>query len=160
MQPGLSGASDLNLELIIVAGRLAGLPLHAATLADGRFAVESIESVSYCPNISVLSSERHSWQKPPSALFVVSDLKENLMSAAKEGLAVDQIALGGTAITVLAQIGDPVGRAALMKRGVEFAPEVDVLECAPTPHRLAELVPRTDPFSTADMVFGELISPD
>ena len=59
---------------------------------------------------------------------------------------MDEIARGGTAITVLAQIGDTRGPAALMKRGVELADDVDVLESAPTPHRLAELLPKTDHF--------------
>jgi CHAT domain-containing protein len=47
---------------------------------------------------------------------------------------------------VIAQVGDAVGRAALLKRGVALAANVDVVDGAPTPERLAELLPRVDHF--------------
>src|SRR5439155_23971133 len=40
MEPCLNALHDRNLELIIAAGRLAGLPLHAVPLAKGRSAIE------------------------------------------------------------------------------------------------------------------------
>lgn len=147
MQPCLSAPTDPSIELIIVAGRLAGLPLHAATLSDGRFVTDGFASVTYCPNIAVLSSEPPVRQKPSTALFVVSDRDGDLVTAAKEcQVAIDQISGGETAITVLAQIGDESGRAALLQRGVELPADVKVVEAAPTPERVAELLPHADHF--------------
>jgi tetratricopeptide (TPR) repeat protein len=147
MQPCLALPIDPSMELIIVAGRLAGLPLHASSLSDGQYAAESFTSVTYCPNIAVLSSEVLGWQKPSRPLFVVSDREGDLITAAKEcQLAIDKIGSEGTAIKVFAQVGDAVGRAAFSKRGITLAADVDVVDDAPTPERLAEFLPGADHF--------------
>jgi hypothetical protein len=136
-----------GMELIIVAGRLAGLPLHAATLSDGRYAAEAFDSVTYCPNISVLSPEKLCWRKPTSPMFVLSDLEGDLMLAAKEcQLAIEKIGSKGAAVKVFAQVGPAIGRAAFSDRGITLAADVDVVESAPTPERLAEFMPGADHF--------------
>lgn len=145
MQPCLSPGIAPGMELIIVAGRLAGLPFHAATLADGRYAAEAFDSVTYCPNISVLSPEILSWEKPSSPMFVVSDPERDLMSAAKEcQLVIEKIGSKGTRVKIFAQVGALTGRAAFSERGVTLAAHVDVVESAPTPERLAEFIPGAD----------------
>ena len=147
MQPCLAQPIDPGMELIIVAGRLAGLPLHAASLSDGRYVTESFASITYCPNISVLSSEVLAWQKPSRPLFVVSDREGDLLTAAKEcQLAIEKVGSERTAIKVFAQVGDAVGRAAFSKRGITLAADVDVVDGAPTPERLAEFLPGADHF--------------
>jgi hypothetical protein len=147
MHACLAEPIDPSLELIIVAGRLAGLPLHAASLSDGRYVTESFASVTYCPNISALSSEVLAWQKPSHPLFVVSDPEGDLTTTAKEcQLAIDKIGSENTSIRVFAQVGEAVGRAAFSERGITLAADVDVIESAPTPERLAEFVPGADHF--------------
>ncbi|HEU5407783.1 MAG TPA: CHAT domain-containing protein, partial [Nitrospira sp.] len=147
MQPCLPPEIAPGIELIIVGGRLAGLPFHAATLADGRYAAEAFDSVTYCPNISVLSPEILSWQKPSSPMFVVSDPKRDLMSTAKEcQQVIEKIGSKGTGVKIFAQVGAVTGRAAFSERGITLAADVDVMESAPTPERLAEFMPGADHF--------------
>jgi hypothetical protein len=147
LQPSLAEPVGAGLELVVVAGRLAGLPLHAATFSDGRYVAESFDSVTYCPNISALPSEQLTWQKPSSPLFVVSDRAEDLTTAAREcQLAVETIGSVGAATKVFAQVGDAVGRAAFSRRGITLDTNIDVVENAPTPERLAQLVPNADHF--------------
>lgn len=147
MQPCLPPEIAPGIELIIIGGRLAGLPFHAATLADGRYAAEAFDSVTYCPNISVLSREILSWQKPSSPMFVVSDPKRDLMSAAKEcQQVIEKIGSKGTGVKILAQVGAVIGRAAFSERGITLAADMDVMESAPTPERLVELMPGADHF--------------
>jgi hypothetical protein len=86
MQPCLAGLDDrtLSSDLVIAAGRLAGLPLHAARLVDGRFVAESAGTVEYVPNIAVLSPKENTWEHPRTALCIVSDPDGDLSSAALE----------------------------------------------------------------------------
>jgi tetratricopeptide (TPR) repeat protein len=147
MQPCLRQELSPGMELIIVAGRLAGLPFHAATLMDGRYAAEAFDSVTYCPNISVLSPDILSWQKPSSPMFVVSDREGDLISAAREcQLAIETIGSKGAGVKIFAQVGPVVGRAAFSARGIKLAADIDVNESAPTPERLAEFLPGADHF--------------
>jgi CHAT domain-containing protein len=147
MQPCFPQQIAPRLELIIVAGRLAGLPIHAATLSDGRYAAEAFDSVTYCPNISVLSPEKLCWQKPSSPMFVLSDHEGDLKLAAKEcQLAIEKIGSTGAAVKVFAQVGSAIGRAAFSDRGITLAADIDVVESAPTPERLAEFLPTADHF--------------
>jgi CHAT domain len=147
LQPCLPAEIAPGMELIIIAGRLAGLPLHAAAFSDGRYAAEAFDSVTYCPNISVLCPEILSWQKPSSPMFVVSDREGDLMSAAKEcQLAIEKIGSKGTGVKIFAQVGPAIGRAAFSERGITFAADVDVVESAPTRERLAEFIPGADHF--------------
>lgn len=147
MRPCLFPEIAPGIELIIVAGRLAGLPLHAVALADGRYAAEAFESVGYCPNISVLSPEILSWQEPSSPMFVVSDPDRDLLSAAKEcHFVIEKIGRKGTGGKVFAQLGAVTGRAAFSERGITLAADVGIVESAPTPERLAEFIPGADHF--------------
>jgi hypothetical protein len=135
------------LELIISAGRLAGLPLHAVPLAEGRCAIESAGSCTYLPNIAVLSPSESKPEQPTSALFVVSDLEADLAAAAKEcEAAAQQLKRGGTDVTLLAQVGDKSGIEALNLRGINAAEGIKVLQDAPTPMCLSKLLPQTDHF--------------
>jgi hypothetical protein len=147
IQPCLSGEVAPGTELIIVAGRLAGLPFHATTLTDGRCAAEAFDSVTFCPNISVLSPDTLAWRKPSSPMFVVSDREGDLISAASEcQLAIEKIGSNGVGTKVFAQVGPSVGRAAFSARGITLAADVDVIESAPTRERLAEFIPGADHF--------------
>jgi len=147
IRPCLSAEVIPGTELIIVAGRLAGLPFHATMLSDGRWAAEAFESVTFCPNISVLSPDTLCWQKPSSPMFVVSDREGDLISAAREcQLAIEKIGSNGAGTKVFAQVGPSVGRAAFYARGITLAADVDVIESAPTPERLAEFIPGSDHF--------------
>jgi hypothetical protein len=147
IQPCLPGEIDPGIELTIVGGRLAGLPFHATTLADGRYAAEAFDSVTYCPNISVPSREALSWRKPSSPMFVVSDRRGDLISAAKEcQLAIEMIDSDGAGAKVLAQVGQSIGRAAFSSRGITLPDGIDVIESAPTPECLAEVIPGADHF--------------
>lgn len=147
IQPCLPAEIVPGTELIVVAGRLAGLPLHATTLTDGRYAAEAFDSVTFCPNISVLSPDILSWQRPSSPMFVVSDREGDLISAARECyLAIEKIGSNGAGTKIFAQVGPSVGRAAFSARGITLAADVDVIESAPTPERLAEFIPGADHF--------------
>ena len=147
MQPCLSTEIVPGTELIIVAGRLAGLPFHATTLTDGRCAAEAFDSVTFCPNISVLSPDALSWRTPSSPMFVVSDREGDLISAAREcQLAIEKIGSNGSRTKVFAQVGPSVGRAAFSARGITLAANLDVIESAPTPESLAESIPGADHF--------------
>jgi hypothetical protein len=147
IQPCLPAEIVPGTELIVVAGRLAGLPLQATTLTDGRYAAEAFDSVTFCPNISVLSPDILSWEKPSSPMFVVSDREGDLISAAREcHLAIEKIGSSGAKTKIFAQVGPRVGRAAFSARGITLAADVDVIENAPTPKRLAEFIPGADHF--------------
>jgi len=147
IQPCLSREVAPGTELIIVAGRLAGLPFHAATLPNGRCAAEAFDSVIFCPNISVLTPDTLTWQAPSSPLFVVSDREGDLMSAAREcQLAIETIGGNRVGTKVFAQVGPSIGRAAFSARGITLAADIDVIESAPTPERLAEFIPGADHF--------------
>ena len=147
MHPCLPPEIAPGIELIIVGGRFAGLPFHAATLADGRYAAEAFDSVTYCPNISVLSREILSWQKPSCPMFVVSDPARDLISAAKEcQVVIEKIGSKSTGVTIFAQVGAITGRAAFSERGITLPADVDIVESAPTPERLAEFIPSADHF--------------
>src|SRR5439155_15350609 len=73
MQPILAGLDDHanTTDLVIAPGRLAGLPLHAASLADGRCVAETLASAASVPNISVLPAAKRSWAPPTSALCIL-----------------------------------------------------------------------------------------
>lgn len=147
MKPGLNALLDPSLELVISAGRLAGLPLHAVPLAEGRCALESVGGCTYVPNIAVLSPSKSKLEQPASALFVVSDLEADLPAAAKEcEAAAQQLRQGGTDVTLLAQVGDKSGMEALTMRGINAAEGIKVLQDAPTPAFLSKLLPHTDHF--------------
>jgi hypothetical protein len=147
MEPCLNALHDPNLELIISAGRLAGLPLHAVPLAEGRCAIENVGSCTYLPNIAVLSPSESKREQPASALIVVSDLEADLAAAAKEcEAAAQQLKRGGTDVTLLAQVGDKSGIEALSLRGIDAADGIKVLQDAPTPTRVCTLLPQTDHF--------------
>jgi hypothetical protein len=147
MEPCLNALHDSNLELIISAGRLAGLPLHAVPLAEGRCAMESVGSCTYVPNIAVLAPNESTPERPASALFVVSDVEADLAEAAKEcEAAAQQLKQGGTEVTLLAQVGDKLGVEALNLRGINAAKGIKVLQDAPTPTCLSKLLPQTDHF--------------
>jgi CHAT domain len=147
MEPCLNALHDPNLELVISAGRLAGLPLHAVLLAEGRCAMESVGSCTYVPNIAVLSPSESKPEQPASALFVVSDLEADLAAAAKEcEAAAQQLKRGGTDVTLLAQVGDMSGMEALNLRGINAVEGIKVLQDAPTPKCLSKLLPQTDHF--------------
>jgi hypothetical protein len=82
-----------------------------------------------------------------SALFVVSDLEADLVAASKEcEAAAQQLKRGGTAVTLLAQVGDKVGMEALNLRGINVSEGINVLQDAPTPSCLSKLLPHTDHF--------------
>jgi len=147
MEPCLNALHDPSLELIISAGRLAGLPLHAVPITEGRCVVESVGSCTYVPNIAVLSPNESKPEQPVSALFVVSDLEADLVAASKEcEAAAQQLKRGGTAVTLLAQVGDKVGMEALNLRGINVSEGINVLQDAPTPSCLSKLLPHTDHF--------------
>ena len=143
MQPCLASLSDsaLDFSLIVAAGRLAGLPLHAARLADGRFVAESVGTVEYIPNLSVLSPKQEKWEHPKTALCVVSDPGADLASAAPECDAVAKTLMqSGTKVSVLAIVGRDSGGSAFKRRGVVVAPETEILGELPTPARVADLM--------------------
>jgi tetratricopeptide (TPR) repeat protein len=147
MEPCLNALNDPSLELIISAGRLAGLPLHAVPIAEGRCVVESVGSCTYVPNIAVLSPSESKPEQPATALFVVSDLEADLAAASKEcEAAARQLKQGGTDVTLLAQVGDKLGVEALNLRGIDVTEGINVLQDAPTPSCLSKLLPHTDHF--------------
>jgi hypothetical protein len=72
-------------------------------------------------------------------MFVVSDREGDLISAAREcQLAIEKIGSNGAGTKVFAQVGPSVERAAFAARGITLAADLDVIESAPTPERLAE----------------------
>lgn len=149
MQPCMGDLRDGALEftLVIAAGRLAGLPLHASRLKDGRFVAESLSAVEYIPNLSVLSPGQEKWDFPRAALCVVSDPFEDLPSAATECKSVaESLAQGGAEVTVVARTGSASGGTAFARRGVTVSSNVDVLDASPTPRRVAELMAEKDHF--------------
>jgi CHAT domain-containing protein len=149
MQPCMDDLRDPALEfiLVIAAGRLAGLPLHATRLKDGRFVAESLSAVEYIPNLSVLSPGREKWDFPKAALCVVSDPFEDLPSAATECKSVaESLAQGGAEVTVLARTGSASGTTAFARRGVTVSSNVEVPDASPTPRRVAELMAEKDHF--------------
>lgn len=147
MGPCLNTLHDPNFELIISAGRLAGLPLHAVPLGGGRCAVESVGGCAYVPNIAVLLPDESKRELPLSALLVVSDLEADLPAAAKECEAVaQQLRRGGTDVTLLAQVSEKSGMEALSLRGIPTAEGIKVLQEAPTPACLSRLLPHTGHF--------------
>jgi hypothetical protein len=80
-------------------------------------------------------------------MFVVSDREGDLISAAREcQLAIEKIGSNSAGTKVFAQVGPSVGRAAFSARGITLAADVDVIESAPTPERLAEFIPGADHF--------------
>jgi hypothetical protein len=147
MKPCLEGLNEETLELIVAAGRLAGLPLHAVTVEDGRSLVESAESVAYLPNIAVLSGEEEGWALPASALCVVSDIAQDLPSAMNETEKVAQsLRQMGADVAVLAQVGKEIGLGAWKLRGEGGTQGLNVLADAPTIERVASLLPDCDHF--------------
>ena len=149
MQPCMDDLRDHALEfvLVIAAGRLAGLPLHATRLKDGRFVAESLSAVEYIPNLSVLSSAQEEWDFPKTALCVVSDPFEDLPSTATECKSVaESLAQGGAEVTVLARTGSASGATAFARRGVTVSSNVEVLDASPTPRRVTELMAERDHF--------------
>ena len=147
MEPCLNALHGSSLELIISAGRLAGLPLHAVPIVEGRCAVEIVGSCTYVPNIAVLSAGESKPEQPASALLVVSDSEADLAAAAKECEAVaQQLKRCGVDVTLLAQVGDKSGMEALNLRGINVTDGINVLQEAPTPACLSKLLPHTDHF--------------
>lgn len=157
MQPCLDNLGERALEFVLVmaAGRLAGLPLHATRLKDGRFVAECLGAVEYIPNLSVLSPAQEEWGSSNAALCVVSDPFEDLPSTAMECKAVaESLAHGGAKVTVLARIGAASGADAFTRRGVAVSSNVEVLDVIPAPNRVAELMTEKDHFSTQVTVHG------
>jgi CHAT domain len=149
MQPCLAKFGELpdGSELVIAAGRLAGMPLHAVRLADGRFVAEAFEVVEYIPNLSVLSPMPEESTLPASALCVVSDPFDDLPMTAAEGAEVARSLAGaGTKVTLLARSGREVGASAFARRGVAVDQEVDVQGATPTPTQVAKLMEDKDHF--------------
>lgn len=147
MKPCIDGLKEQTLELIIAAGRLAGLPLHAAMVEEGRSLVESVDSVAYVPNIAALSVEQDLWAPPASALCVVSDIAKDLPSAARETEEVARrLQRMGADVSVLAQVGKEVGLEALKQSAPNGIEGVTVLADAPTVERVASLLPESDHF--------------
>lgn len=149
MQPCLSTLDEKNLvtQLIIAAGRLAGVPLHAAPLDEGTCIAERVASAVYVPNIAVLSPEESSSAPPASALCVLSDPKLDLPLAAVECESVAKSLQQDRAkVTLLAAVGSAVGQKALQQRGINDLPGIAVLDDAPTPRRMSHHIPRCDHF--------------
>lgn len=147
MEPCLNSLHDLNVELVISAGRLAGLPLHAVPLRPGRCLIESVGACTYVPNIAALTPSEGRPERPASALIVVSDLEGDLATAAEEcQVAAAQLRQGGTDVKLLARIGDKTGMDALNLRGITAPEGIEVMPEAPTPGCLSKLLPHTDHF--------------
>lgn len=147
MQPCMEhlGEHALEFVLVIAAGRLAGLPLHATRLKDGRFVAETLSAVEYIPNLSVLSPAKEEWNLPKAVLCVVSDPFEDLPSAATECKSVaESLAQDGAKVTVLARTGAASGATAFARRGVTVSSNVELLDASPTPSRVAELMAERD----------------
>ena len=147
MEPCLNALHDPNCELVISAGQLSGLPLHAAPLTDGRCAVERVGGCTYVPNIAVLSPIESKPERPLSAVLVLSDPEADLAAAAEECEGVAQkLRHCGTDVTLLAQVGALSGMEALSLRGIKTAAGITVLRDAPTPTCISKLLPQTDHF--------------
>jgi CHAT domain-containing protein len=147
VKPCIDGLKEENIELIIAAGILAGLPLHAATVEEGRSLVESFDSVAYLPNIAALSVEQEIWAPPASALCVVSDLAKDLPSAARETEVVSRrLQRMGADVSVLAQVGKEVGLGVWKRSAPDGVDGVTILADAPTVERVASLLPESDHF--------------
>jgi len=149
MQPALANLADGKgvSEIIIVPGRLAGLPIHAAPLKDGRSLTEHIGSVVYVPNIGVLSSENDDWNPPKTALCVLSDPREDLhLTAAECASVAAALHRGGADVKLIASVGGAVGSKALEKRGIQVPDGVTILDIAPTPQQISSMLPGCDHF--------------
>jgi hypothetical protein len=149
MQPCLTRFSELpdGSELVIAAGRLAGLPLHAVRLADGRFIAEAMEVVEYIPNLSILSPMPEALALPTSVLCVVSDPFDDLPMTEAEGAEVAKALSGvGANVTLLARSGTEVGASAFARRGLTISADVDVQDATPTPTLIAKLMEDKDHF--------------
>lgn len=149
MRPCLDRLTDdaTELTLLIAAGRLAGLPLHAARLKSGRYLAETLAAVEYLPNVSVLSSMPEQPIVTESALCVVSDPFEDLPSTAKECNDVaDSLLQIGAKVSILARSGKELGASAFFRRGVTINSEAHVLDTNPTPDRVSELLADKDHF--------------
>jgi CHAT domain-containing protein len=141
------GEHALEFVLVIAAGRLAGLPLHATRFKDGRFVAESLSAVEYIPNLSVLSPVKEEWNLPKTALCVASDPFEDLPSTATECKSVaESLAQGGAKVTVLARTGAASGASAFARRSVTVGSNIEVLDANPTPRRVTELMAEGDHF--------------
>ena len=147
VQPCLNSLQGPTLELVISAGRLAGLPLHAAPLGEGRCMLESVGGCTYVPSVAVLSPSERKPECPASALLVLSDVEADLPAAVEECESVARkLCRGGTDVTLLAQVGEKSGMEALNLRETDMAEGVKVWQDAPTPACLSRLLPQTDHF--------------
>ncbi len=149
MQPALADLKDekLAIELVIVPGRLAGLPLHAARLSNGCSVVESVGSAVYAPNVGVLSSESDNSEPPRAALCVLSDPRADLPMAAAECASVaSTLQEGGADVKLLAVVGDAVGADALARRGLTVPAGITVLHTAPTREEVSSQMSGCDHF--------------
>lgn len=149
MQPCLDKLADDATEftLLIAGGRLAGLPLHAARLKNGPYVVETLASVEYLPNVSVLSPKPEQPVVTTSALCVVSDPFEDLPSTTAECKDVaDFLMQLGAKVSILARSGKELGTAAFAQRGMAVSSGAEVLDANPTPARVAELLADKDHF--------------
>jgi tetratricopeptide (TPR) repeat protein len=144
MEPSLGGLADPNGELVIAAGRLSGLPLHAVPW-EGLSVMERVGGCTYVPNVAVLSPIKDHVEPAASALFVVSDLDADLAMAAKEcEAAAQELRRTGTDVMLLAQVGNQSGMEGLRLGGVKSAEGIKVLPDPPTPARLSKLLPQVD----------------
>jgi CHAT domain-containing protein len=149
MQPCLDKLADDATEftLLIAGGRLAGLPLHATRLKNGRYVIETLATVEYLPNISVLSPKAEQPVATTSALCVVSDPFGDLPSTIAECKDVaDFLMQLGAKVSILARSGKELGTAAFAQRGVAVISGAEVLDTNPTPTRVAELLADKDHF--------------
>ncbi len=149
MQPCLDKLADDATEftLLIAGGSLAGLPLHATRLKNGRYVVETLATVEYLPNISVLSPKAEEPAATTSALCVVSDPFGDLPSTIAECKDVAGFLRQlGAKVSILARSGKELGTAAFAQRGVVVISDAELLNTNPTPARVADLLADKDHF--------------
>ncbi|WP_394844957.1 CHAT domain-containing protein [Pendulispora brunnea] len=142
----LSASMIDGRDLVVIAGRLSGIPFHAARVGGTRLLLRA-RSVAYATSLARLPGREIRWRAPRSALCVLSDPttsgQASLDASPGELLRVAQrLSQGGTDVTVLASVGDRVGMGALPPHA--FADTIRVDGRRPTPSVMAELIPLTD----------------
>ena len=129
------GEQGSGLDLLIVPGALAGLPVHAARLGDEPIYRRFVRTV-YEPTLAAPGLGQRDWHHPRTALCILSDPsseRRRLMAAPKETLEVAAaLAALGTDVSIVASVGENCGAKVFADRGLAIPPGVSIIENRPT----------------------------
>jgi hypothetical protein len=129
--------SDLRgIDLLIVPGALAGLPIHATKVGHDEPLCELFRRTFYVPTLSPLGKPPMVWKRPMKALCILCDAgtpERQLLHAPQEVLDVSaSLVSDGVEVVVIASVGDDSGAKIFCDRGLAIPVGVRVLEGRPT----------------------------